>query len=155
MESITFGRWTVLSADTDYWLCRCACGVERRVRKFNLLAGGSNSCGCLMRERSAEQGRANRKHGHDGTPTYRCWVEMRRRCRKPHPESAKYYQGVTVCERWQSFANFLADMGERPSPKHSLDRYPNNSGNYEPGNVRWATMKEQANNRRARAKHDR
>ena len=71
------------------------------------------------------------------------------RCTQPSNPAFEHYQkrGIAVCDRWRSFENFLADVGERPSMKHSLDRYPNNDGNYEPGNVRWATKQQQANNR--------
>jgi hypothetical protein len=77
---------------------------------------------------------------------------MKYRCYNPAAQSYQYYGalGVTVCERWRSdFAAFLHDMGPRPGPGYSIDRFPNNSGNYEPGNCRWATAKEQARNRRA------
>lgn len=82
--------------------------------------------------------------------TYVSWRCMRKRCSAP---SSKRYAGagIRVCERWQqSFWDFVADVGPRPSRGHTLDRYPNNAGNYEPGNVRWATSKEQNNNRRPR-----
>lgn len=84
------------------------------------------------------------------TPEYRLWVNMRYRCRNPKSRNYKYYgaRGIGVCNRWQeSFDDFLADVGRRPSPSHSLDRIDSNRG-YEPGNVRWATDREQMNNRR-------
>ena len=92
-------------------------------------------------------------HGHTvngrPSPTYRCWSMMMMRCHNSNfPSYIRYGgRGIIVCERWKSFANFLADMGTRPSEKHSIDRWPNRVGNYEPGNCRWATMKEQCRNR--------
>jgi len=154
MKTRTFGRWTVLSEVGDKWPCRCECGAERAVNKSNLLSGKSKSCGCQRDTIVAAVGRANKKHGMDGTPTYRAWVEMRRRCRASNrPDSHLYAgRGIHVHPEWDaSFEAFYRDIGERPSSKHSLDRI-NNSGNYEPGNVRWATGKEQSNNRRTNHK---
>jgi hypothetical protein len=92
----------------------------------------------------------NRKHGMKGTTTYRCWSAMKNRCQNPRTDHYEYWggAGVRVCERWKKFENFFADMGERPSLSHSLDRFPDKNGDYEPGNVRWATDAEQMNNRR-------
>lgn len=87
----------------------------------------------------------NRRHGHYLSPTYVCWKAMRQRCAFPKHQSFHRYggRGIKVCERWDDFVVFLADMGERPSMAHSLDRVDNN-GNYEPGNVRWATRRQQS-----------
>lgn len=85
------------------------------------------------------------------TPTYRSWIMMITRCTNPRVDNYKYYggRGISVCPRWQNFKFFLADMGERPSLAHSLDRWPNKDGNYEPSNCRWATRTKQARNTRA------
>lgn len=89
------------------------------------------------------------RHGHAAnglSPEYICWQAMRQRCADMTDE--KYGgAGVRISPRWDNFNNFLADMGPRPSRGHSLDRYPNRKGNYEPGNVRWATAKQQNRNR--------
>jgi hypothetical protein len=131
------------------WRCICECGRETVVRGKDLRSGNTRSCGCLALERTAEMGAATRRHGETGTATYRSWVAMRRRCHDPGDKDYPSYggRGVTVCERWGAFENFLADMGERP-PGATLDRFPRKDGNYEPGNCRWASARDQANNRR-------
>lgn len=136
------------------WRCRCDCGNEAVICGTSLRNGHTRSCGCLHDElsavRCAEVGRSTRTHGQSRrTPTYISWEGMHQRCAgSKGPESARYYadRGVTVCERWRSFENFLADMGERPDGK-TLDR-TDPYGNYEPSNCRWATPKEQRANRR-------
>lgn len=143
-----FGRWTVLGyVGRARWKCLCDCGSARDVAGHYLKTGVSRSCGCLQRELLSARART---HGMKKTPEYRAWSSMRSRCLDKAHDAYKNYggRGITICERWNLFQNFFADMGPKPSPKHSLDRYPDNNGNYEPGNVRWATLMEQELNRR-------
>jgi hypothetical protein len=95
-----------------------------------------------------KKGTSPELHGLSRSAEYRIWTGMKQRCTVPKYKHRNYQgRGIVVCERWQSFANFLCDMGKRPSPKHSIDRIDSNKG-YEPGNVRWATRIEQNRNMR-------
>jgi hypothetical protein len=132
----------------SFYNCLCDCGNKLAVRKDALFHGRTKSCGCYGREQRVLR---SRTHGLSGsTPEYQAWAHMLRRC---HTSSTKGYEnyggrGITVCERWRkSFENFLADMGFRPSDKHSLDRI-NNNDNYEPSNCRWVKQDVQNNNTR-------
>ena len=132
------------------WLCRCDCGQTCLVPVGNLTSGNTKSCGCLRRELSAK---LNFKHGQTAhgkrSPENEAWHHMIQRCENPN--YPRYFdwggRGIKVCERWHKFENFYEDMGDRPSFEYSLDRI-DNDGDYEPGNCRWATRKEQRANSR-------
>lgn len=133
-----------------YWLCRCVCGREVEVTGNNL-RNSQRSCGCMRAESLAA---ANTKHGHNPgkgcTAEYRAWCKMKERCLNPRDKKYHDYggRGIRVADEWvKDFSTFLAHIGPRPTPKHSVDRKDVN-GNYEPGNVRWATPHEQAANTR-------
>lgn len=153
-----FGRLTVLERGkapdgetAAWWLCRCACGVERATAGARLRLGQSQSCGCLHRElTSAMMTTHGAANGGRRTPEYVAWRSMIARCYTPSATSYPRYgaRGVTVCDEWrESFEPFFAHIGPRPSKGHSVDRIDNAKG-YEPGNVKWSTAQEQSLNRR-------
>jgi hypothetical protein len=164
-----FGRLTAqwpagIKGKKTIWLTLCKCGVLALVSQSNLVTGHARSCTCWRRERSII---GNRTHGNcrrlvPPSPEYQIYKGMLQRCTNPNGKAWKHYggRGIKVCRRWsgpRGFQNFLTDMGRRPGGKGksgraflSLDRYPDPDGNYEPGNVRWATAKQQQENKRKR-----
>ena len=156
-----FGRLVVqrefkpLLRSGKWWVTRCDCGAIKPVRSDSLRSGHTRSCGCLRAERAPS---APIKHGRSGTPLYKTWADMWDRCTNPNNRAYERYggRGIKVAEEWADFETFARDVGDIPPDPPgwegrvrywSLDRI-DNSGDYEPGNVRWASPSEQAQNRR-------
>lgn len=142
-----YGMLTLVEITAERWrenvvaLWRCDCGTEKRLPMIRVKSGNAKSCGCLRI-----------KHGQGGrerSVEYVAWQAMRCRCAATKGRDYFTYKarGITVCERWRDFCNFLADMGPRPSPAHSVGRIDNDKG-YEPSNCRWETAEQQQGNRR-------
>lgn len=152
-----FGRLTAVERvgsspeGSATWLCKCDCGKDTIVPSIFLSNGHTKSCGCLKQEVLKRNSR--RKHGLGGSSINRVWNDMKKRCFNQNCKAYINYggRGITVCQEWQdSFEAFYDHVSQLPhfgEAGYSLDRI-NNDGNYEPGNVRWATRKDQNNNRR-------
>lgn len=139
-----YGRLSIIANAKGGWLCRCDCGTEKVVRAQALKSGSTKSCGCYQKSVR----RQPRTHGMTYTAIYRLWVSMKDRCYRESVPNYPFYggRGIKVCERWHTFTNFYADMGQRPDG-HSLNRI-NNDGDYEPANCRWSKLSEQSRNTR-------
>ena len=147
MTGQRYGRLVVRSYKGSLkWECVCDCGVIKHVSRTNLTSSQIMSCGCLFLDTLISR---NTRHGRSRTTEYKSWSQAKSRCALKSNKNYDSYggRGITMCESWlNSFENFLADMGPKPKGT-SLDRKNNDLG-YEPGNCRWATKKQQANNRR-------
>lgn len=150
-----FGRWMVVSlhakptrekpSHNSLWLCRCDCGTQAIIDGPNLVKGGTQSCGCLKLERRTKHGHAKKRQIPN---TYYSWLALKQRCTNPNNPSYKNWgaRGISVCERWLSYENFLADMGPCPYG-FTIERIDVN-GNYEPSNCTWIPKSEQGKNKR-------
>lgn len=129
------------------WLCKCECGKTKKLPTSRITCGSDVSCGCYRKEM---KGRYSLTHGMAKSPEWHAWLRVKARCYNKKHEKYRYYggRGIGVATSFKnSFEKFYAEIGPRPSPKHSVERIDNSRG-YAPGNIKWATMSEQRRNRR-------
>lgn len=135
------------------WSCKCDCGKITTVIGSSLRSGNTTSCGCAQKEKAAAFNKSRAKHGMCHTHLHRLWLHIKDRCTNENCNSYYNYgaRGITICDEWlndfQAFFDYASHLPHYGESGYSFDRI-NNDGNYEPGNVRWATRKEQANNKR-------
>lgn len=144
------GKWCVeercdIRNGVQYWWCLCSCGTRKAVNGSNLVSQTTKSCGCNWHKAPP-----NKTHGMSGSLIHDRWMNLFTRCYNSNSKSYKDYgeRGITICGRWFSFENFYADMGDPPTPQHSIDRKDNNLG-YSPENCYWATKLQQMRNKRS------
>jgi hypothetical protein len=163
LTGLTFGRLTVIlfagskkdgsTSRRARWKCKCLCGNTIITASNDLVRGHTKSCGCWKDEANSSahlihgHAKSSKKVGRQRTRTYVSFESAKSRCNNSNDPSYGHYGGRGIKFLFSSFQHFLATLGERPIG-HTLDRFPDNDGNYEPGNVRWATYKQQAVNRR-------
>lgn len=150
-----FGRLWIIKFDRmdkyghSRWIAYCECGKLKTVTSNKLLLGKTRSCGCLQKDVTSQLNKVRATHRDIKSPEYKCWASMIQRCYNPKHDNFVNYggRGIEVCSKWrESYLRFLEDVGRKPTLQHSIDRI-NGNGNYEPGNVRWATRSEQEKNK--------